>query len=558
MIKICGSLSLPDDVATQTTAVLGIRGSGKTNTSVCITEGLLAKQTQVIVIDPTDVWWGLKSSQNGKAAGFPIVVLGGPHGDLPLAAESGVLVADFAVEHRASLILSLRHLRKHAQKQLVTAFAEQLYHRKGEAGNRTPVLVVIDECDAFIPQRVGGAETRMVGAIEDLVRRGRAAGLGVLLISQRAASINKDVLTQIELLVAHRHTSPQDRKALEAWIEAHDTGDHHAEFMASLASLRQGEAWFWSPGWIDIFKRVQVRQRDTFDSSKTPDAGGTAAVPTKQAVVDLGKLQLQLKASIDEAKANDPKTLKARIAELEKQLAKPAPRAEPQLTEKDLRRLELQVERFVGAAEMVQSVSLDAHALIGELSGKLKANAQPRPITRQPTPSKPKSAPPRTAASTTVAGMTLGKAERSILGAFYWLKDEEATKAKVAFYSGYAANSGSFNSALGKLRTTGLLQGWNISLAGCDAVADVTGPKPSGNQLREWLRPKLSKAENQLLDALIAVYPQRLSNAELSAASGYAANSGSFNNSLGRLRTIEAAEGYERDGGVKASYLFFA
>lgn len=35
------------------------------------------------------------------------------------------------------------------------------------------------------------------------------------------------------------------------------------------------------------------------------------------------------------------------------------------------------------------------------------------------------------------------------------------------------------------------------------------------------------------------------------------AGSGNFNNALGRLRSIEAAEGYEREGGSKASDVFF-
>ena len=34
--------------------------------------------------------------------------------------------------------------------------------------------------------------------MEDLVRRGRARGLGITLITQRPAVLNKDVLTQVD------------------------------------------------------------------------------------------------------------------------------------------------------------------------------------------------------------------------------------------------------------------------------------------------------------------------------------------------------------------------
>ncbi len=61
----------------------------------------------------------------------------------------------------------------------MTDFAERLYHR-----NRDPLHLVLDEADAFAPQRTGPGGQRLLGSIEDLVRGGRA-GIGVTLITQR-------------------------------------------------------------------------------------------------------------------------------------------------------------------------------------------------------------------------------------------------------------------------------------------------------------------------------------------------------------------------------------
>lgn len=52
------TLELPIDAVTETFAILGIRGSGKTNTAGVIAEELLANGQQVVVVDPTDSWWG--------------------------------------------------------------------------------------------------------------------------------------------------------------------------------------------------------------------------------------------------------------------------------------------------------------------------------------------------------------------------------------------------------------------------------------------------------------------------------------------------------------------
>jgi hypothetical protein len=309
---------LPLDAITQTIAVLGNRGSGKTNTGVVIVEGLLDHGQQTVIIDPTDVWFGLKSSADGTKAGFPVVVCGGRHQDLPLSPADGNAIADLVVDHRLPVILSLRHFETQAEmRRFVTDFARRLYFRKGQTGNNTPLLLTIDEASLFVPQRFAGDDAKMVGAIQKIVRQGRVDGLGVMLIDQRAASVNKDVLTQIELLVAHRHTSPQDRAAVEAWVEAKASTEHLKEFMASLPGLKKGEAWFWSPEWLDVMKRVQVRRRRTFDSSATPKAGEEVIAPKKLADVDLEALKGKLAASIEEAKANDPEQLKKRIRELE-------------------------------------------------------------------------------------------------------------------------------------------------------------------------------------------------------------------------------------------------
>jgi hypothetical protein len=123
-----------------------------------------------------------------------------------------------------------------------------LYDRKADPKHRTALHVFIDEADAFVPQRLVPGTERCFGAVDTLVRRGRSSGLAPTLISQRPQVINKDVLSQTEVLVSHQLTGPQDRKALQTWIEANDTDNQGGTFMASLASLEKGQAWFWSPG----------------------------------------------------------------------------------------------------------------------------------------------------------------------------------------------------------------------------------------------------------------------------------------------------------------------
>ena len=157
---------LPEESATQTFAIVAVRGAGKTHTASVVVEEFARTGSQVVVLDPLDCWWGLRSSADGKKAGLAVYVFGGERGDFPLDAAKGADVADIVVETGISCVLSLRHLSKTNQRKFATEFAERLYHRKGEPKYRTPLHVVVDEADAFAPQRVMADTARMLGAID--------------------------------------------------------------------------------------------------------------------------------------------------------------------------------------------------------------------------------------------------------------------------------------------------------------------------------------------------------------------------------------------------------
>jgi uncharacterized protein len=161
-LQISRELSLPAEAVSETFAILAKRGAGKTYTAAVMVEELLKAGLQVVVVDPVGVWRGLRASADGTREGLPIAILGGEHGDVPQG----------------------------EQTRLMTDFAERLYYK-----NREPLHLVLDEADAFAPQRPMKGQERLLGAIEDLVRRGRARGLGVTLVTQCAAVLNKDVLT---------------------------------------------------------------------------------------------------------------------------------------------------------------------------------------------------------------------------------------------------------------------------------------------------------------------------------------------------------------------------
>jgi hypothetical protein len=305
-LHVSETVAFPLELMTLATAVLANRGAGKTYFASVLTEELLSAGQQVIILDPVGVLWGLKS-------GYSIAVFGGDHADVPLQPHSGQALAKAVVEHGFSAIFDMSEMDNQEALGFAAAFLSELYRK-----NKQSCYVVIDEADIFAPQSsTKGNGPNALRAMQFLVRRGRARGLGCALITQRPQAIAKDVLTQCEVLVALRVSHPRDIDAIKEWVNTQASAAESKEVVQSLPSLPTGEAWFWAPS-LKLFQRAKVRMRQTFDSSATPKPGQARMQPKHLEAVDLQKLGAQIAATVEEQKANDPAALKARIRELER------------------------------------------------------------------------------------------------------------------------------------------------------------------------------------------------------------------------------------------------
>ncbi len=370
--------------------------------------------------------------------------------------------------------------------------------------------------------------------------------------------------TQCSALLAHRTLAEQDVDAIKGWFKHHPDKEKQFELLSTIGALPKGSCYIYSPAWLEFFGRVEIRLRHTFDSAATPKLGVQQVVP-KTAHVDLKVLEARMAETIERSKADDPKELRKQIAELRKQLS--ANTVDPAAIEKAEARgydkargqwadlYEAVLDELVHLRKQVQTIADISTGLLSRDDPKTSPVRDiPVPAHRPaPVVHKPAAIAHKPVNSSHRADSSLSGAERRILTVLAQYpagKDNTA----LAHLAGYTVN-GHFNNMLGSLRSKGYANRGNPVTATPEGVAALGDyePLPSGEDLRNYWRNKVSSSERRILDPLLDVYPNGLEPVELARRAGYTVN-GHFNNMLGHLRTIEIVQ---RGSPIRASDTLF-
>uniref|UniRef100_UPI0022EB69A5 ATP-binding protein n=1 Tax=Falsiroseomonas oryzae TaxID=2766473 RepID=UPI0022EB69A5 len=179
------TLDLEELLATRL-LVQGNSGSGKSHLLRRLLEQS-ASWVQQAVIDPEG----------------DFVTLGDRYGHLVIdAAESGLgglrRAAEGVRQHRVSVVLNLENLDVDSQLRHAAAFLDGLFNIERDAWS--PMLVVVDEAQLFAPAMGGDvsdeARRTALGAMTDLMCRGRKRGLAGVVATQRLAKLAKNVAAE--------------------------------------------------------------------------------------------------------------------------------------------------------------------------------------------------------------------------------------------------------------------------------------------------------------------------------------------------------------------------
>jgi hypothetical protein len=542
---------LPPEIFDHHTAIVGRTGSGKSYAARGIVERWLEAGLRVCVIDPTDVWWGLRSNPAGNGPGYPVVIFGGEHADVPIGERSGARIAEIVGGRNLPAVIATAEMTVGERHRFMTDFLGTLYR-----SNRTPLHLVLDEADDLAPQNPLPENRRMLGDVDRIVRRGRVRGFRVIMITQRPAVIHKNILSQASTLIAMRLPAKQDRDAIEGWIKGQADVEKAAEVLGSLSRLDRGAGWVWAPD-VDVLARTVFPPIRTFDSMRTPEHGATAGEPTSLAAVELGDLCALLAAdapssneaaksyATDEIAAAERRGYERGLAEGRTQLAR---------VERERDEISAELDRAVADVDRIETISINF------LSGRPRDRDRRKtaPVSSPAPPAEARTVPSRDPAiaeliardaadaiiATANGDAALPSSAVKMLAVL--ARGMRLTWAQTATLAGLKARGGHFNAGRKALRDGGLIEETAAGIVATERGLEAAGgaqPKPaSADELLAWWRWALPNTPGRILDQLYRQDGKWMARDRLAAFLGLQPRGGHWNGAIAMLRQNSLVE----------------
>lgn len=595
------NFEFPAHILPKHTAILGMTGSGKSTTARDLVEQVVGEGSRVCILDTVKSdWWGITSSKSGNAAGLPFTILGGDHGHLALDKGMGKALGEIVGRGELKLsIVDMADFGAGDASHFFVDFAQALMRKM-----KGVLYLVIEEAHEIAPkERAGFAKENMgVYWAKKLATAGRSKGIRLVVISQRTQSLHNAVLGSCENLIVHRMTAPADQKPVTDWLKA-NVGDKklRANIEETISGLPDGRGWLCTASGV---RNIQFPRASTFDNTAAPtDDGELKAVAT--AAVDIEALGKILGKAVDEAQANDPKELKAKVARLEEALraALKPDRAVPAIT--TYKEIEAQAWRhgwLRGHGEGWEAALDATRTATGQLGveivGAAEANMRDFSLRMKsafqreaekplyyPAPDVPEYRGMEISHYTlrhAVSAEAVEKAMRedrdievlenssqqdhlkpaeakilNALGQLDWLGAAQPSRELLAFMAGYThINTKSFANALGALRAAGFIDGMRLTARG-RALAIIPAGRPTATDVQHHVSNLLGGATAKVLKPLLDAFPREVERESVMRSAGYThVNTKSLASAIGRLRTLGFIE-VPSPGVLKATSLLF-
>ncbi|MGB2727591.1 MAG: DUF87 domain-containing protein [Halobacteriota archaeon] len=171
-------------------------------------------------------------------------------------------------------IIDMKGAEPKLQQLIVYRICKEVFEGR-KMGKIPPFMLVIEEAHNFCPER-GFEKAVSSNILRTIASEGRKFGLGLLVISQRPARVDKNVISQCNTQIILRVTNPNDIKALSRGLEFMSS-----EMEEEIKRIPQGVALLSSPS-IEMPILVDVRVRRSEHGGRAVEMEGVAKKEPKK------------------------------------------------------------------------------------------------------------------------------------------------------------------------------------------------------------------------------------------------------------------------------------
>ncbi len=172
--------------------------------------------------------------------------------EMGIFARKGTRIDEIVSPGKLSII-NLRGIAPDIQEMVVQRLAMALFELR-KRDKIPPLMLVVEEAHNYVPQQGMAASTKILRTIAS---EGRKFGLGLMIISQRPAKIDKNVLSQCNTQIILKVTNPNDLRAIGNSVESLTKGS-----LEEIQRLPIGVALVMG-GSITMPLFVEIRPRET-------------------------------------------------------------------------------------------------------------------------------------------------------------------------------------------------------------------------------------------------------------------------------------------------------
>ncbi len=174
--------------------------------------------------------------------------------NIGIFSNDSVKIEDIIYPNKVTLI-NLKGIPPDIQQIITAKICNDIFEKR-KRGEIPPLFLIIEEAHNFCPERSFG-ESPSSYILRNIASEGRKFGLGLGVVSQRPARIDKNVLSQCSTQIIQKVTNPNDIKAISSSSE-----NISAEVVKDISTLPIGVALVIGASARPIFVDIRIKRSE--------------------------------------------------------------------------------------------------------------------------------------------------------------------------------------------------------------------------------------------------------------------------------------------------------